>query len=62
LGRKNLINEEYEEGKKNFKRAIIKGPTLLKAKSLLGLICAYFKTDLEGIAKRLDRPRYKEYS
>lgn len=62
LGRKNLISKEYEEGKKNFKRAIIKGPILLKAKSLLGLICAYSKTDLEGIAGRLDRPLYREYS
>lgn len=62
LGRKNLINGEYEEGKKNFKRAIIKGPTLLKAKSLLGVICAYFNTDLEGIARILNRPIYKEYS
>jgi len=61
LGRKNLINANWEDGKKDFKRAIINGPILLKFKSLLGLICAYFKMDLEGIATKLNRGAYNDY-
>ena len=59
LGRIGLIYGKWHEAKSNFKKALIEGRFLIKLGALVGLICAYFKTDLEWIAGLMHKPRFK---
>ena len=59
LGRMALINGKWHEAKSNFKKALIEGRFLIKLEALVGLICAYFKTDLEWIAGLMRILRFK---
>lgn len=56
-GRIALSEGNWEEAKKNFRKAFNKGPLSTKLIALLGLICGRCRVDLEWVATIMNRPR-----
>jgi len=58
-GRIALLKGQWEEASKSFKQSLNRGSLRIKLESLLGLVCAYLRMDLEWAATITRRPRLK---
>jgi len=59
IGRLELINGEWQEARSNFNKVMTKAHLPLRLKALFGLICSYFKVDMEWMAAILCKPRMR---
>lgn len=58
-GRIALLKGQWKEASKDFKQSLNKGSLRIKLETLLGLVCAYLRVDLEWAATITRRPHLK---